>query len=85
MSGNNSRRDQKARPGHLALVPSSMRMPRRTHRGWPEHYLIIHPLCEVRYHPTHRHMKLLSLGISYVPYASVHSNACSTELNRRGP
>jgi hypothetical protein len=26
----------------------------------------------VRYHPTHRHTKLLSLGIPYVPYASVH-------------
>jgi hypothetical protein len=28
-----------------------------------EHYPIIHPWCEVRYHPTHRRMKLLSLGI----------------------
>jgi hypothetical protein len=28
---------------------------------WPEHYPIIHPWSEVRYHPTHRHMKLLSL------------------------
>jgi hypothetical protein len=25
-----------------------------------------------RYRPTHRHMKLLSLGIPYVPYASVY-------------
>jgi hypothetical protein len=47
-------------------------MPQRTHHGWPEHYPIIHPWSEVRYHPTHQHMKLLSLGIPYVPHASVH-------------
>jgi hypothetical protein len=46
-------------------------MPRRTHRGWPEHYPIIHPWSEVRYRPTCRHTKLLSLGILYVSYASV--------------
>jgi hypothetical protein len=46
-------------------------MPRRIHRGWPEHYPIIHPWSEVRYRLTHRHTKLLSLGIPYVPYASV--------------
>jgi hypothetical protein len=28
--------------------------------------------------------ELLSLGISYVPYAPVHFNCCSTGLNRRG-
>jgi hypothetical protein len=56
---------------NLALVSSSTRMPRRTHRGWPEHYPIIHPWSEVRYHPTHRHTKLLSFGIPYVLYASV--------------
>jgi hypothetical protein len=46
-------------------------MPQRTHHGWPEHYPIIHPWSEVRYRPTHWHTKLLSLGISYVSYASV--------------
>jgi hypothetical protein len=56
---------------YLTLVPSSTRMPRRTHRGWPEHYPIIHLWSEVRYRPAHRHTKLLSLRISYVPYASV--------------
>jgi hypothetical protein len=46
-------------------------MPRRTHRGWT--YTIpyyIHK--EVGYRPTRRHTKLLSLGIPYVPYASVY-------------
>jgi hypothetical protein len=56
----------------LALVPPSTHMPQWTHRGWPKHYPIIHPWSEVRYHPTRRHMKLLSLGIPYVPYALVH-------------
>jgi hypothetical protein len=54
---------------YLGLVPSSTRMPRQTHRGWPKHYPIVQPWSEVRYHPTHRHMKVLSLGISYVSYA----------------
>jgi hypothetical protein len=41
-------------------VPSSTCMPRRTHRGWPETIPYnIHK--EVKYHPTRRHMKLLSL------------------------
>jgi hypothetical protein len=57
---------------YLTLVSSSTRMPCWTHCGWPEHYSIVHLWSEVRYHPTHRHMKLLSLGIPYVPYASVH-------------
>jgi hypothetical protein len=57
---------------YLAVVPSSTRMPQQTHRGWPEHYPIVHPWSQIRYQPTHQHMKLLSLGISYVPYASVH-------------
>jgi hypothetical protein len=57
---------------YLALAPSSTCMPRRTHCGWPEHYPIIHLWSEVRYRPTHRHMKLPSLGISYVSYAPVH-------------
>jgi hypothetical protein len=56
----------------LAKVPSSTRMPRRTHRGWPKHYPIVHPWSEVRYHPTHRCTKLLSLGIPYVHYVSVY-------------
>jgi hypothetical protein len=46
-------------------------MPRQTHRGWPNTILYnIHK--EVGYRPTQRHAKLLSLGIPYVPYASVH-------------
>jgi hypothetical protein len=57
---------------YLALVPSSTCMPRQTHHGWPEHYPIVHPWSEVRYHPTHRHTKLLSLGIPCVPYVLVH-------------
>jgi hypothetical protein len=56
----------------LTLVPSSTRMPRRTHHGWLEHYPIVHPWSKVRYHPSHRHTKLLNLGIPYVPYALVH-------------
>jgi hypothetical protein len=56
---------------YLALVSSSTRMPRRTHREWPEHYHIIHLWSEVRYHPNHQHTKLLSLEIPYVPYALV--------------
>jgi hypothetical protein len=40
---------------------------------------------EVMYRPTRWHMKLLSLGIPYVPYASVHSSACSFRPNQRGP
>jgi hypothetical protein len=57
---------------YLALVSSSMRMPRWTHRGWPEHYPIIHPWSKVRYRLTPRHTKLFSLGIPYVSYAPVH-------------
>jgi hypothetical protein len=57
---------------YIALVPSSKCMPRWTHHGWLEHYPIIHPWSEVRYRPTPRHAKLLSLGIPYVPYAPVH-------------
>jgi hypothetical protein len=46
-------------------------MPRRTHRGWPDTIPYnIHK--EVGYRPTQRHVKVLSLGIPYVPYASVH-------------
>jgi hypothetical protein len=47
-------------------------MPRWTHHGWPEHYPIIHPWSLVRYRPTRRHTMLLSLGIPYVSYVSVH-------------
>jgi hypothetical protein len=63
----------KSRAGsYLALVPSSTRMPRWTHRGWPDTIPYnIHK--EVGYRPTQRHAKLLSLGIPYVPYAPVHS------------
>jgi hypothetical protein len=46
-------------------------MPRWTHRGWPDSIPYnIHK--EVGYHPTWRHVKLLSLGIPFVPYVSVH-------------
>jgi hypothetical protein len=47
----------------LTLVSSSTRMPRWTHRGWPKHYPIIHPWSEVRYRPTRRQTKLLSLQV----------------------
>jgi hypothetical protein len=62
----------KGRAGsYLTLVLSSMCMPRRTHCGWPDTIPYnIHK--EVGYHPTQRHVKLLSLGIPYVPYAPVH-------------
>jgi hypothetical protein len=64
----------KSRAGSsLALVPSSTRMPQRTHRGWPEHYPIVHPWSEVRYRPTHRHTKLLSLEIPYVTCLSIQT------------
>jgi hypothetical protein len=59
---------------YLALVSSSSCMPRWTHRGWPERYPIIHLWSEVRYRPTHRYTKLLSLGIPYVLYALVQFN-----------
>jgi hypothetical protein len=62
----------KSRAGsYLTLVSSFTRMPRRKHRGWPDTILYnIHK--EVRYRPTRRHMKLLSLVIPHVPYASVY-------------
>jgi hypothetical protein len=45
---------------YLTLVPSSTRMPQRTHRGWPDTIPYnIHK--EVRYHPTQQHTKLHSL------------------------
>jgi hypothetical protein len=56
------------------LVRSSTHthMPRWTHNGWPEHYPIVHLWSEVRYCPPHRHTKLLSFRVPYVPYASIH-------------
>jgi hypothetical protein len=57
---------------YLTLVSSFTRMPRWTHRGWPEHYPIIYQWSEVKNRPTHRHTKLLCLGIPYVPYTPVH-------------
>jgi hypothetical protein len=62
----------KSRVGsYLVLVPSSTRMPQRTHRGWLDTIPYnIHK--EVGYHPTQRHANLLSLRIPYVPYASEH-------------
>jgi hypothetical protein len=45
---------------YLTLVSSSTRIPRQTHRGWPDTIpYIIHK--EVRYRPTRWHTKLLSL------------------------
>jgi hypothetical protein len=62
----------KSRAGsYLALVPPSTRMPRRTHRGWPN--TIPYNIHKgVGYRRTRRHVKLLSLGIPCAPYASVH-------------
>jgi hypothetical protein len=68
---------------YLALVPSSTRMPRWTHHGWPDTIPYnIHK--EVGYHPTRRYVKLLSLGIPYVPYASIHFKCLfiQTQLTR---
>jgi hypothetical protein len=56
---------------YLTLVPSSTRMPRRTHRGWLD-TIPYNIYKEVGYSPTQRHVKLLSLEILYVMYASVH-------------
>jgi hypothetical protein len=73
---------------YLTLVSSSTRMPRWTHRGWPEHYPIVHLWIKVRYRPTHRHTKLLSLGTPYIPYVPVHNHvlvqqgSTDTGLNR---
>jgi hypothetical protein len=53
---------------------SSTHMPRWIHRGWPMHYLDVHPLGMVGYLPSRRHTTLVSLGIPYVPYVSVHFN-----------
>jgi hypothetical protein len=50
--------------------------------GWPKHYPIVHLWSEVRYHPIHQHMKLLSLGIPYVPYAPVHNSNMVTGARR---
>jgi hypothetical protein len=61
----------KSRAGsYLTLVSSSMCMPQRTHRGWPN-TIPYNIRKEVGYHPTQQHVKLLSLGIPYIPYASV--------------
>jgi hypothetical protein len=65
---------------YLALVPSSMHMPRRTHHGWPNTISYnIHK--EVRYRPTRRHMKLLSLR------APIKSRMChyTTQTCSSGP
>jgi hypothetical protein len=53
------------------LVSSFTRMPRRTHRGWPN-TIPYNIYKEVGCRPTRRCAMLLSLGIPYVPYASVH-------------
>jgi hypothetical protein len=68
---------------YLALVPSSTRMPRRIHRGWPD-TIPYNINKEVGYRPTRRHTKLLSLGIPYVSYATVHFKCLfiQTQLTR---
>jgi hypothetical protein len=56
---------------YLTLVPSFTRMPQQTHRGWLD--TIPYNIHKgVGYRLTRQHVKLLSLGIPYVPYASVH-------------
>jgi hypothetical protein len=59
----------KSRTGsYLTLVSFSTCTPRWTQHGWPDTIPYnIHNV--VRYHPTWRYTKLLSLGIPYVPYA----------------
>jgi hypothetical protein len=75
----------KSRAGsYLTLVQSSTRMPRQTHRGWPDTISYnIHK--EVGYRPTRRHTKLLSLWDSICPICASTFNACLSGLNRRGP
>jgi hypothetical protein len=67
---------------YLTLVPSSTRMPRPTHCRWPEHYPIVHPWSEARYHRTRHHMKLLSLEIPYVLYAPVDNSNLLTGVRQ---
>jgi hypothetical protein len=56
---------------YLALVSSFTCMPQQIHRRWPDTIPYnIHK--EVGHRPTRRHVKLLSLGILYVSYVSVH-------------
>jgi hypothetical protein len=65
---------------YLALVSSSTRMPRWTHRGWPDTIPYnIHK--EVRYHPTRRYTKLLSL------WGPIKSRMCqyTTQTCSSGP
>jgi hypothetical protein len=62
----------KSRVGsYLTLVLSFTHMPQRTHCGWPD-TISYNIYKEVGYRLTRRHVKLLSLGIPYVLYASVH-------------
>jgi hypothetical protein len=72
---------------YLALVPSSTWMPRRTFRGWPDTIPYnIHK--EVRYRPTCRHTKLLSLRDPVIPYVALHNQvlvhlgSTDADLNR---
>jgi hypothetical protein len=59
---------------YLTLVPSSSRMPRWTLRGWLNTIPYnIHK--EVRYRPTWRHTRLLSLRGPIIPYAPVHNQS----------
>jgi hypothetical protein len=74
----------KSRAGsYLALVPSSTRMPQRTHRGWPD-TIPYHIHKEVRYRPTRWHMKLLSLR--HLIKSRMHqytTQTCSSGLDDR--
>jgi hypothetical protein len=76
----------KSRSGsYLTLVPSSTRMPRRTHRGCPDTIPYdIHK--EVGYCPTQRHMMLVSLRDPMKSVcASTQLKACPFGPNRHGP
>jgi hypothetical protein len=73
------RSKSQARSYH-ALVLSFTRMPQRTHRGWPDTIPYnIHK--EVRYRPTHRHTKWLSL---WDPIKS-HMRQYTTQTCLSGP
>jgi hypothetical protein len=65
---------------YLTLVPSSTRMPRRTHRGYPD-TIPYNINKEVGYRPTRQHTKLLSL---WDPIKS-HMRQYTTQTCSSGP
>jgi hypothetical protein len=68
----------KSRAGsYLTLASSSTRMPQRTHRGWPEHYPIVHPWSEVRYCPTYQHTKYSVWGFNMSHMRQYTTQTCS--------